>query len=299
MDLRACKEAYDRDGFVKIPGLIAPAELEVLRAETGRIVEEGWQGKFPAHHYFHHSDAATGEEIFHRVQFVFAKSALRPNPFLALLGHPGLLRIAAALFGGEPFGLSGEALVFKLPRNGKAVPVHTDGAEGRTDLPAHESYFNADVYLDDSTPENGCLLAAPGSHRRNAREEIARLGFEYPGLTPVTARAGDVIFHNTRVVHGSHASRSLALRRTLYYEFRSLRWMESPEHAGHMGRPGEDFSWWIAARARLLEAGQRERRGCAYAAGEAAFAYELPERWRARMPAGELDLAPSFGGSYF
>jgi len=48
---------------------------------------------------------------------------------------------------------------------------------------------------------------------------------ELPGLIPVPARAGDVLLHNTRLVHGSQRSRGGALRRTLYYEFQSMEGM--------------------------------------------------------------------------
>ena len=106
-----------------------------------------------------------------------------------------------------------------------------------------------------------------------------------------------LIVHNTRVIHGSHASRSATLRRTIYYEFRTLEWMASPEHAQFMRMPGRDLSAWIKARARLLQHAIDLRRSCAYAAGEAESALRIPEAWL--EPQGEFELSPSFGGSYF
>jgi hypothetical protein len=206
----------------------------------------------------------------------------------------------AQLHRGNSFGLSGEALVFKSPRNGRAVPVHCDGAEWRPGLPPREVFFNADVYLDDSTLENGCLWAAPGSHLRPATALIREKGFDFPGLVPVPAKAGDVIFHNTRLVHGSYASRSPALRRTLYYEFRTLEWMSSPEHARAMGLEGRDLSGWIEARARLIRHAIELRKECAFAQGERGFTYDVPEPVAtACAQPGALDLSPTFGGAYF
>ena len=296
MNLNELKARFDRDGFVHLENAIDSAELAELRNETGRMIEAGWRGKEPSRHYFHTPDPHTGEDELHRVQFIFSKAEQQPNPFLALLGHPRLLDIVAKIHEGFHSCICGEALVFKSPRNGREVPVHCDGAEGRPDLPPREVFFNIDVYLDHSTPENGCLLAVPGSHLRPANELIRREGFKTPGLIPVPAKAGDVIIHNTRVIHGSHASRSASLRRTIYYEFRTLEWISTPGHAEYMGLSGRDMTAWIKARAQLLQHAIELRKTCAYGAGEAETTFRIPERWIAN---GELDLSPTFGGCYF
>lgn len=296
MERNALKETFDRDGYVLLKEVIGPEELAELRNETGRMIEEGWRGKEPAQHYFHAPNPSSGEDVFHRVQFIFSKAQRQPNPFLALLGHPRLLDVVARLHAGFHSGISGEALVFKTPRNGREVPLHCDGAEWHPQLTPREIFFNVDVYLDDATPENGCLLAVPGSHLRPARERIQQ-GFALPGLIPVPAQAGDVIVHSTRVIHGSHASRSASLRRTIYYEFRTLEWMASPEHAQLMGKAERELTPWIRARARLLQHAIALRRTCSHAAGEVETAFRIPEAWLEQT--GELELSPSFGGSYF
>jgi len=300
MNLFEIESRFNRDGFVKLDAVLSSDELDLLRSETAQLIDAGWQGKEPPQHYFHAADSKTGEEVFHRVQFLFPKSGRQPNPYLALLGHPKLLAVAAKLFEGFHFGLSGEALVFKTPRNGRPVPLHCDGMEWSPDLKPHEIFFNIGVYLDDSTPENGCLLAAPGSHLHPASELIRQKGFEFPGLQEIPAKAGDVIIHNTRLVHGSHASRSPALRRTLYYEFRTLEWMVSPEHALAMGVDPHALKLWIEARARLLQHAIGVRKACTFAHTEPHFNYVVPE-WleRSTSPVGALNLAPSFGGAYF
>ncbi len=292
-EMQAC---FDRDGFVHLKGAIGADELAELRNETGRMIEEGWRGKEPKQHYFHTADPGSGEDVFHRIQFLFPKAQRSPNPFLALLGHPRLLDAVAQLHRGFHSCISGEALVFKTPRNGLAVPVHCDGAEWQPGITPREIFFNVDVYLDDATPENGCLLAVPGSHLRPARE-LLRKGFDIPSLIPVPTKAGDVVIHNTRVIHGSHASRSASLRRTIYYEFRTVEWMSSPEHAALMGMPGRDMRPWIKARMSLLKHAIALRKSCPYGAGEPPTAFQIPEDWLTN--AGELNLAPTFGGSHF
>jgi len=77
-----------------------------------------------------------------------------------LLAHPLVLQVVQRLLG-DDFICEAEAFVFKVPGNGKEVPVHCDGDPSQPDV--MEMVFNVDYYLDDATPENGCLLAAPGS----------------------------------------------------------------------------------------------------------------------------------------
>ena len=80
--------------------------------------------------------------------------------------------------------------------------------------------------------------------------------------------------HDIRLVHGSHCSRGRRLRRTLYYEFQSLGWMQREGV-----RPGVDtriYDTWARARIRLTRHAIETRRACSYAAGETPFDYRVP-----------------------
>ena len=274
MDLVQTVEEFRRDGFVRIPGLLTEGELRALQDDTQRIVDGGYEDVANPTDYRTAPDPDTGEEVFNRVQFVFPLAATEPNPLLALLGHPQVQALAHALLGDGAL-CNAEALVFKLPGNGSEVPVHADcdPADRRTS-DAHLG-FNVDFYLDDATLENGCLLAAPGSHRaRHSRDQIKAAGFDFPGLRPVPMRAGDVLVHDIRLVHGSHRSRGRRLRRTLYYEFQSLNWMQREGV-----RPGADTridDTWTRARIRLTRHAIETRRACSYTAGETPFDYRVP-----------------------
>ena len=88
-------------------------------------------------------------------------------------------------------------------------------------------------------------------------------------------RAGDVLVHDIRLVHGSHRSRGERLRRTLYYEFQSLGWMQREGL-----RPGAETridDTWARARIRLTQHAIETRKACPYAAGEIPFDYRVPE----------------------
>ena len=175
MDLVQTVEEFRRDGFVRIPELLAEGELRALRHDTQRIIDGGYEEVANRSDYRTAPDPDSGEEVFNRVQFVFPLAAIEPNPLLALLGHPRVQALAHALLGDDAL-CNAEALVFKLPGNGSEVPVHADcdPADRRTS-DAHLG-FNVDFYLDDATLENGCLLAAPGSHlARHCRENPVML----------------------------------------------------------------------------------------------------------------------------
>ena len=87
-------------------------------------------------------------------------------------------------------------------------------------------------------------------------------------------RAGDVLVHDIRLVHGSYRSRGRHLRRTLYYEFQSLGWMQREGV-----RPGTDTridDTWTRARIRLTRHAIETRKACPYAAKETSFDYRVP-----------------------
>ena len=285
---------FDRDGYALIPGLIQAEELATLQADTGEIVHGGWQGKEPESDYFHDVLPDTGEDVYHRVQYVFPKA--QRDSLLILLGHPFILELTHHILG-EDFVCAAEALVFKMAGNGREVPVHADCDPADPQL--SPVIFNVDYYLDDSSEENGCLYVAPGTHRLNLPfKEIASRGFDFPGLIPVPAKAGDVLLHNVRLVHGSRRSQGGALRRTLYYEFQKMSEMLN-QGGPRPGFPMTDA--FIRDRFRLLMGAIQARKAAPYAQKETLFPYHLPDEYAKRYDieapgsASEINRRPSLG----
>ena len=91
----ALAEDFLRDGYVLLPQLITPAEIEALRADSGEIISGGWADKANPTDYMHDLLPDTGEDIFHRVQYIFPKA--RHNSFLILLGQPFILELVQYL----------------------------------------------------------------------------------------------------------------------------------------------------------------------------------------------------------
>lgn len=284
-------EAFDRDGFVHLPGVISPQELEVLRADSREVVEGGWQSHENESDYFHDVLPDTGEDVFHRVQYVFPKA--RRGSFLTLLGHPFILQTVQRLLG-DDFLCAAEALVFKMAGNGREVSIHAD-------CDPHDSrlsplIFNVDYYLDDSSLENGCLWVEPGTHKTAPelpRERVFR-GLDFSDMIPVPVKAGDVLLHNVRLIHGSPRSSGGALRRTLYYEFQSIAAMKKqngprPEHPLRNA--------FIEERIRLLMRAIDQRRHAPFAQDETPFDYASPAGYDVAWPSHDepVNLRPALG----
>jgi len=258
------------------------------------MINEGPVGKEPASDYFSDVLPDSGESVFHRVQYIFPKA--KNNSFVKLLGHPFILSVVQQLLGND-FICGAEALVFKTPGNGKEVPVHCDCDPNDPKL--GPLVFNVDFYLDDATIENGCLLVAPGSHKTiYSHAELEEKGFSFPGLVEVPVKAGDVLIHNTRLVHGSERNQSETLRRTLYYEFRSLNVVS--KHGIGTGLPVNET--WINERLRLLMHAIDLREASPYSEDEIPFQLVLPTGFEVTWPQPheEINYRPALGyNKYF
>ncbi len=77
------------------------------------------------------------------------------------------------------------------------------------------------IYLEDSTPENGCSVVVPGSHQE--AEYCTQDDFE--SAVPVPANKGDVIIWDSRLWHGALENSSERSRWSLIATF-SRWWMK-------------------------------------------------------------------------
>ena len=69
MDLEQTVEEFRRDGFSKIPGLLAEGKLHALQHDTQHIIDGGYEEVANPTDYRTAPDPDTGEEVFNRVQF--------------------------------------------------------------------------------------------------------------------------------------------------------------------------------------------------------------------------------------
>lgn len=115
-------------------------------------------------------------------------------------------------------------LLMKAAREGTVTPWHQDYSYWVTE-DNRPAMLNCMLQIDDSTPENGCLQMAPGTHRGTLLEHDRKaqpFGLFLPGYfqpredaVPVPMRAGSAIFFGPLIVHGSDANRSEFDRRAV------------------------------------------------------------------------------------
>ena len=293
---------YREQGFTVVPGLLAPGELERLRAELEDLVRRAPAGRGSALDaqgeavpggavYFNFTDPAAGDDprtfnatncktTLNRVNqmFKFAPRALQAA------GSPRLLGAVQDIYG-PGFVPFGESYVVKAPGDGAGFAWHQDTGIS-VDFPypwQPERGINLGIYLHDSTVDNGCLMVVPGSH--GSKVDMAATapprGGVYPGAVTATCRAGDVIIHARNVVHGSMPNTSGGTRATLYLGF-------LPHASCATLHTEED----VAARQALVPACYvAARAACADYAAEAPFVYAgLTEEQVAQATAGGVDL---------
>ena len=200
-------------------GLIGAEEVEALRSDADLLISRALAGE--SDEDFFSSDADTGQPIPFRVEYVLEKAPATR----CLLAHPGLLDSISQLQG-EDFVPTWDSLVFKLPSGGASHPWHRDIAPYyQNDIDRTFAAIDVGIYLDDS-PEEGAVRVLPASHHWStaaAEEKIVFLnkGGSCPDVKPVPVQAGDAIFHNVSVIHGSPFTTGL-FRRVIYFEFRQL-----------------------------------------------------------------------------
>jgi ectoine hydroxylase-related dioxygenase (phytanoyl-CoA dioxygenase family) len=130
-----------------------------------------------------------------------------------LVTHPPILDAVEDLLGPNILVHSSTAFV-KWPHSPDFVSWHQDGHNWRLDVPRLVSAW---VALTDSTPENGCLRAIPGSHRLSRLAHVVRhhehnllstglnvaVDVDESMASDVCLRAGEMSFHHVDLVHGS------------------------------------------------------------------------------------------------
>lgn len=244
-------------------------ELAVVRQAMLELYQKGVAGVENDPDFMYGKGVKTGKQVLRRIEYVIDKS----EPMQALLAHPFILRSVEKLQGPN-FIPTWDSMVVKVPDEGVIVPWHRDAAlpDSPEELPP---IFNVDFYLDRSDLKS-CLWVIPASNHwdeQQTGERCGKPGFDTSDAIPVPIEAGDVIFHNIQLVHGSPSGDGNAMRRTVYYEFRPA------EIEAAFGPHNLEY---IPLKQQVLVESLRKRAGMPYAKAENPFKY---------APTGEFILS--------
>jgi hypothetical protein len=204
-------DAFRRDGFVVVPGLLTPDEL----ARYGSAVDEGVARRS------RHDTRALGEKSRYEQSFVQCQNLWEDCPGVRpLTFHPRIGETAARLLGVDAIRIWHDQALYK-----EAGGRETDPHQDHPYWPIVETdAITAWIPLDGSTLDNGAMGYLPGSHRLGLREfvdifsgagedPLARR--ELQGIEPVWIEvpAGSVAFHHSLTFHLARPNTSGTVRR--------------------------------------------------------------------------------------
>ena len=221
--LRAQRERFEHDGFLVVPGVLRPPELDTVIAAVGELREPSLRS------------GRSADSVFSALNVVEKSDAL-----LDLVDHPALLGLVCDLLGPNIVLVMSQALV-RPPTPSAGLQWHHDGPKpypfpsvsGLTPL----LHLKVAWFLNDvSAPNSGNLIVLPGSHRTafpvGGAEADAITSLDpqghalhepiesaVPGATQVLAEPGDaLVFHNA-LWHAVAPNTSVAPRQALYYTY--------------------------------------------------------------------------------
>ena len=74
--------------------------------------------------------------------------------------------------------------------------------------------------MTDNGPEDGCVVAVPGSHKNNIDIDWASYkNYQMPGALAITGKAGDVFLFSEAVMHNGLPKTTEGLRTNLYFNY--------------------------------------------------------------------------------
>jgi hypothetical protein len=193
---------YRADGFVRVPGVLRPAEVERFRT-AARSAFERERGLDP------------DNPMFTQIVNIWQ----RDEVLRGLTLHRRLAELATEL-AGIPLRIWHDQLLIKPPHNRTPTEYHQDAPYWPHAGSRHS--LSAWVALVDVPVERGCMTFIPGQHeRRDIRATDiadARDLFEaapdlvYRPRVTVPLRAGDVTFHHGYTPHTANANDTGELR---------------------------------------------------------------------------------------
>lgn len=222
-------EDYRRDGFVVVPQLLSPEEVDASLAEMVRICRGECgeiEGLVPVDGS---GPAASDDEVLLRYLAIHFPHKVSPQ-VLGIAKQRATVDVLRALIGPDVKMMQTMAFMKAAGKPGQAP--HQDEYY----IPTRDrSLCGVWIALDDATVENGCLEVIPGSHaagviyptegQTDPRYDVSPQSVQYPygedDYVPVPVAAGGAIFFNGYLLHRSQANRSSSFRRAFANHYMS------------------------------------------------------------------------------
>lgn len=221
------KHQFDRDGFLAIRGLFSQAEIEEIR---GTFMEMAKDGPVPGLSDVPKAAPASSSDPlarYPRMMHPHKHPDLPVGPLAMRYMRDARLRpILADLFGEEPYAC--QSMFYFKPPGARGQDLHQDNFYLRV---KPGTCMAAWVAVDEADAGNGGMMCVPQTAGLDiACPEKADLALFFttehveppPGLEPqmMELKAGDVLFFNGSVIHGSTPNTSTdRFRRSLIFHY--------------------------------------------------------------------------------
>jgi phytanoyl-CoA hydroxylase len=251
-ELDALAATYERDGYLNGGAVLSAAELEVLKADLDRVIDQQGRAGVPQPYRITQMGGSPTTPIWQVVDIWLASAA-----FASLLRNERIMTIAARLLESRSVRLWHDQIQYKVAGGGGVNWWHQDHPYWNVIGPAEE-VLTAWIAIDDAGTDNGCMSMVPGSHKlgdnirfleglndgrrdHSATSIAAAIPAEHQGLVckpeAREVKAGHVHFHHSYAWHGSHANPSTRPRRAIALHLMSERCVAIGGKVHHLKKP--------------------------------------------------------------
>jgi ectoine hydroxylase-related dioxygenase (phytanoyl-CoA dioxygenase family) len=223
MDMDAVIRTFHRDGVVVLRDLVSGPRLAEFRTAAFEELEKVVATRASDDGHFGHGHYSFKRHLHHR-------------SWIDFMSHPGVLAVAARIFGSDQFTVSGGAGAFALPRAGRQA-LHADmrdwlkdplGQSSSFDLPTPE--INVNLLLVDFTEANGATRYIPCTHRTRLVPPPLDEEPDWMKESFVCLPAGTIVIRDLRLWHGGGPNASDAPRVMMGISYRAPWYQLPPRH---------------------------------------------------------------------
>lgn len=212
------QEFYHRNGYLVVPGLFSPSEIQALRTETAAIFR-GERGEIEGLLPVGNND--TDEDVLRRYVAIHFPHKLSTD-IKEVFGHSGVIEVLKDIVGPNLKAMQSMLFVKGPGKAGQAW--HQDEYY----IPTRDrSLVGVWIAIDDANLKNGCLWIIPGSHKSGyMMQRVPNIDTEFADVDtidintwngepiPVEVKAGDVVFFNGYTLHSSRKNHTADCFRT-------------------------------------------------------------------------------------
>jgi ectoine hydroxylase-related dioxygenase (phytanoyl-CoA dioxygenase family) len=215
------RDAFDRDGFLLVPGALPPPMVERLVRAADRLYEQG----------------VAAEGLSARNHWQMRNCIVADEVFLELLDWPAILPLVVGLLNWDIHLITSHLIVRppSPPGTGedfKGESWHRDGGLSPVEMQEpHPRLFLKVAYLlsDQLEPGRGNTQVVPGSNRLVGPPAQAP-GAPHPyGAIEILGKPGDAFLFEQRTWHAVGPNRSDLTRKTLFLGY-GYRWVRAMDY---------------------------------------------------------------------